>query len=162
VVKRIVATMITALVLAAALTLVPATGGDTWVNHDIAIKKGEKLFDSPISLYQGRHYVEEHNALRYCIRHRETRHAYHRVSDTGKYRGAYQADAPMTVGMGWMIQKELRATGTPKAQAVWIGKRLRSSKMNHWAPLWQDMGFWLVWNKGKGRSHWPTARGGPC
>tara|TARA_R110002074_G_scaffold16489_12_gene55158 strand:- start:89 stop:556 length:468 start_codon:yes stop_codon:yes gene_type:complete len=155
--------MITALALAAALTLVPATGGDTWVNHDIAIKKGEKLFDSPISLYQGRHYVEEHNALRYCIRKRETQHAYHRVSDTGKYRGAYQTDAPMTVGMGWMIQKELRETGTPKAQAVWIGKRLRSSKMNHWAPLWQDMGFWLVWNKGKGKSHWEqTARSDRC
>lgn len=146
--------MITALVLAAALTFMPAVSDDTWLDYDNPIKKGQKLFDSPISLYQGRYYVEEHNALRYCIRHRETRHAYHRVSDTGKYRGAYQADSPMTVGMGWMIQKELRATGTPKAQAVWIGKRLRAHKMNHWSPLWQDMGFWLVWNRGKGRSHW--------
>ena len=155
--------MITALALAACITLTPTVSNDTWSEHDIAIQKGKKLFDSPISLYQGRHYVEEHNALRYCIRHRETRHAYHRVSDTGKYRGAYQTDAPMTVGMGWMIQKELRETGTPKAQAVWIGKRLRSSKMNHWAPLWQDMGFWLVWNKGKGKSHWEqTARSDRC
>ena len=155
--------MITALALAACITLTPTVSNDTWSEHDIAIQKGKKLFDSPISLYQGRYYVEEHNALRYCIRKRETQHAYHRVSDTGKYRGAYQTDAPMTVGMGWMIQKELRETGTPKAQAVWIGKRLRSSKMNHWAPLWQDMGFWLVWNKGKGKSHWEqTARSDRC
>ena len=85
--------MITALALVACLTFTQAASNDTWTDHDIAIKKGEKLFDSPISLYQGRYYVEEHNALRYCIRHRETRHAYHRVSDTGKYRGAYQADS---------------------------------------------------------------------
>ena len=95
--------MITALVLAAAIAFTPAVSDDTWLDYDNPIKKGQKLFDSPISLYQGRYYVEEHNALRYCIRHRETRHAYHRVSDTGKYRGAYQADLKIFLSINPMI-----------------------------------------------------------
>ena len=63
------------------------------------------------------------------------------------------------VGMGWVIQKELRATGTPKAKAVAIGEILRDTQMNRWAPYYQSMGFWLVWDHGKGATHWPTRRG---
>ena len=147
--------------LAAAALIVPTQSGGGDV--DSVIVKGKKHFDSPISLYQGRFYVEADNALRYCIRHRETRHAYGRVNSTGKYRGAYQADSPMKNGMGWMIQKELRATGTPKKQAKRIGKKLRASEINNWSIYYQDMAFWLVWDHGKGKSHWEqTNYGGGC
>ena len=146
--------MIAALALAAVLTFTPAVSDDTWLDYDVAIKKGQKLFDSPISLYQGRKYVEEDNKLRYCVRYRESRHAYGANNGTGKYRGAYQFSRKMGVGIAWMIQKELRATGTPKEQAIWIGRELRANPVNKWMPFWQDMGFWLAWDKGNGSSHW--------
>ena len=153
--------LIAGVALAAAALIVPSQAGGDPV--DSVIVKGKKFFDSPISLYQGRFYVEEQNALRYCIRQRETRHTYHGVSDTGKYRGAYQADKPMAVGMGWMIQKELRATGTPRKQAKRIGKKLRANEINNWSIYYQDMAFWLVWDHGKGKSHWEqTNYGGGC
>ena len=125
------------------------------------IIKGDKYYDSPISLYQGRWYVERDNATRVCIRHRESRHQYRAVSSTGKYRGAYQFSPELTVGAGWMIQKELRATGTPKREAIQIGRQLRRHPMNQWAPFYQEMAYWLVWRKGKGKSHWPTGPGCP-
>lgn len=125
------------------------------------IVKGKKWYDSPVSLYQGRWYSEKHNDARVCIRFRESRHRYEAVSSTGKYRGAYQFSPELTVGAGWMVQKELRATGTPKREAIAIGRMLRAHKMNHWAPYWQEMAFWLVWRKGEGRSHWPTGPGCP-
>lgn len=123
------------------------------------IIKGDKYYDSPISLYQGRWYVERDNATRVCIRNRESRHQYRAVSSTGKYRGAYQFSPELTVGAGWMIQKELRETGTSKREAVAIGRQLRAHPMNQWAPFYQEMAYWLVWRKGKGRSHWPTGPG---
>jgi len=127
------------------------------------IVKGQKLYKSTVSLYQGRYYVERDNSLRYCIRHRESLHSYGANNGSGKYRGAYQADLDMAVGMGWMIQKELRATGTPKKQALWIGQKLRDNTINKWAPYYQDMGFWIVWDGGNGRAHWSqTAYSSNC
>ena len=62
-----------------------------------------------------------------------------------------------------MIQKELRATGTPKRQAIRIGRALRNHPMNQWAPFWQDFAFWIVWNDGDGRHHWKaTVPGTGC
>lgn len=145
--------MITAVVCAGVLMLSPA------VDTPHPIKKGQKVHDSPLSLYQGRHYVKADNTKRLCIRQKESRHAYGAVSAFGTYRGAYQASAEMTVGMGWQIQRELRAMGTPKEEAVAIGEILRATVMNRWAPYYQDLGFWLVWDGGKGASHWPTRRG---
>ena len=59
------------------------------------------------------------------------------------------------VGVGWMIQKELRAAhGVPKKFAVDIGKKLRGTPVNKWSEFYQDMAFWLVFNNGKGKSHW--------
>jgi hypothetical protein len=145
--------VITAICVAAALMLTPAADTPS------PVKKGQKVHDSPISLYQGRYYVKADNKKRLCIRQKESRHAHGAVSASGKYRGAYQASAEMAVGMGWMVQKELRATGTPKAKAVAIGEILRDTQMNRWAPYYQSMGFWLAWNHGKGASHWPTRAG---
>jgi len=140
----------------AALAMVMAAGPDP-------IQKGPKTHDSPISLYQGRHYVNGHNDERTCVRQRESKHDYRAVSRTGKYRGAYQFSPTLAVGAGWMIQKELRATGTPKRQAIQIGRALRSHSMNKWAPFWQDFAFWIVWDGGQGRSHWAaTVPGTDC
>jgi len=140
----------------AALALVMAAGPEP-------IQKGPKTHDSPISLYQGRHYVKRHNDERICVRQRESKHDYRAVSRTGKYRGAYQFSPALAVGAGWMIQKELRATGTPKRQAIRIGRALRSHPMNQWAPFYQDLAFWLVWDGGDGRKHWrATVPGTGC
>lgn len=143
--------------VATAVVVSPAQAND----GGRVIVKGKKWYESPVSLYQGRWYSEKHNAARVCIRGRESNHRYEAVSSTGKYRGAYQFSPELTVGAGWQIQKELRATGTPKREAIAIGRILRAHKMNQWAPYWQEMAFWLVWRKGEGRSHWPTGPGCP-
>ena len=75
-----------AAILITAVLSSPVAASD---QHDVIVK-GSKLYDSPISLYQGRWYTERHNETRVCIRHRESRHEYAAVSSTGKYRGAYQ------------------------------------------------------------------------
>ena len=127
------------------------------------IQKGAKRHDSPISLYQGRLYDQKQNKTRLCIRQRESNHDYRAVSRGGSWRGAYQMSSGLGVGAGWMIQKELIKTGTPKHQAREIGKRLRSHPVNQWRPLWQDMAFWVVWNNGKGAHHWKaTVPGTGC
>lgn len=127
------------------------------------IQVGPKTHNSPVSLYQGRHYVERHNRKRICVRHRESKHDYRAVSKSGRYRGAYQFSPALARGAAWMIQAELRATGTPKGEAVRIGRELRAHPMNQWAPFFQDLAFWLVWDQGEGRSHWrATVPGTSC
>lgn len=127
------------------------------------IQIGPKTHESPISLYQGRHYVEQHNSKRLCIRQRESKHDYRAVSRTGRYRGAYQFSPELAVGAGWMIQRELIRTGTPKKKARTIGKRLRTYPMNQWSPYYQDLAFWLVWDRGDGQAHWRhTVPGTSC
>jgi hypothetical protein len=127
------------------------------------IQVGPKTHNSPVSLYQGRHYVERHNRKRICVRHRESKHDYRAVSKSGRYRGAYQFSPALARGAAWMIQAELRATGTPKREAIRIGRELRAHPMNQWAPFFQDLAFWLVWDQGEGRSHWrATVPGTSC
>ena len=127
------------------------------------IQVGPKTHNSPVSLYQGRHYVERHNRKRICVRHRESKHDYRAVSRSGRYRGAYQFSPELARGAAWMIQAELRATGTPKREAIRIGRELRAHPMNQWAPFFQDLAFWLVWDQGEGRSHWrATVPGTSC
>lgn len=140
----------------AALAMVVAAGPDP-------IQIGPKTHDSPVSLYQGRHYVDRHNPKRLCVRQRESKNDYRAVSATGRYRGAYQFSPALARGAAWMIQRELVNTGTPKREAKHIGKRLRAHPMNQWAPFWQDFAFWIVWDLGEGRSHWrATVPGTSC
>lgn len=142
----------------AALAMVLAAGP-----HADPIDVGPKTHDSPVSLYQGRHYVDRHNHKRICVRARESKHDYRAVSKSGRYRGAYQFSPELARGAAWMIQRELRATGTPKRQAIAIGQALRAHRMNKWAPFYQDLAFWLVWDQGEGRSHWrATVPGTSC
>ena len=154
--KTLMIPLVAGLVWGSAL---PATGADL-VDP---IKKGPKTYESPVPLYQGRAYVKKHNSIRLCIRGRESNHDYRAVSRGGTYRGAYQMSALLGVGAGWMIQRELRATGTPTKEAKRIGQRLRAHPVNQWAPLWQQMAFWLVWDKGQGKHHWRhTVAGTGC
>ena len=142
----------------AALAMVLAAGPQ--VNP---IDPGPKTHESPISLYQGRHYVERHNHKRICVRQRESKHDYRAVSRTGRYRGAYQFSPALARGAAWMIQADLINTGTPKRVARGVGQQLRMNAMNKWAPFWQDYAFWIVWNDGDGRFHWRhTVRGTGC
>jgi hypothetical protein len=36
---------------------------------------------------------------------------------------------------------------------------LANKPINRWSRFEQDKAFWTVWNHGRGRGHWPTARG---
>ena len=118
------------------------------------VSVGEKEFTGA-SLYRGRMFRSKWEGVRKCIRARESNNKYHAVNRTGKYRGAYQMSPELAVGAGWMIQKELRAHhGVPKKFAVAIGETLRNTPINKWSELYQDMAFWLVFDNGKGKSHW--------
>jgi len=148
--------MIAELALAATIAIMSPTAAGTYqlTGYNNPLDTTYTLVDTPISFYQGRKYVEADNQLRYCIRYRESRHSYSAKSDTGKYRGAYQMSKEFKNGMAWMIQKELRQTGTPKIKAQAIGKILRGAPVNRWNPYYQDFAFWMGWDNGKGASHW--------
>lgn len=122
---------------------------------------GEKVNDGT-SLYKGKWFVKKHEKVRRCIRARESDNRYNAVSKTGRYRGAYQFSPELAVGAAWMIQDDLMRT-VGKARARAIGVALRATKMNKWHPYWQDRAFWIIWNKGEGRSHWThTVPGTGC
>ena len=109
------------------------------------------------SLYLGEHYVKAHESIRQCITWHESRDAYDANTGTGKFRGAYQLSRDMGVGAGWMIQRDLRKT-VSATLAKEIGEHLRATVVNKWHPYWQDYAFWLVWDKGNGKSHWDSVR----
>jgi hypothetical protein len=109
------------------------------------------------SHYVGEHYVKAHESIRKCITYHESRDAYNANTGTGKFRGAYQLSRDMGVGAGWMIQRDLRKTMSAKL-AKEIGETLRATVVNKWHPYFQDYAFWLVWDKGNGKSHWNSVR----
>lgn len=109
------------------------------------------------SLYVGEYYVKAHDKNRQCIKFHESRNAYDANTGTGKFRGAYQLSLDMGVGAGWMIQRDLRKTMSA-TMAKTIGEHLRGTLVNNWHPYWQDYAFWLVWDKGNGKSHWNSVR----
>ena len=144
----------------AALALVLAAGP----NAPDPIDPGPKMRSNPTSLYQGRHHAgKAANRIRVCIRSRESNHDYRAVSRSGTYRGAYQFSRALGIGAGWMIQRELVRTGTPKTIAKLIGRQLREHPVNQWKPFWQDFAYWIVWNDGAGKHHWrATVPGTGC
>jgi len=156
-------TLIAGVTLAATLAAPSSSNiDDKWLDYTQPLtERNHVMHDSPVSLYQGRFYVEKDNKLRYCIRYREARHSY--TQDNGPHHGAYQFTKALAVGVSWMIQKELRATGTPKRQALHLGRTLRSNDIAQWSPFWQDFAFWIVWDHGAGKQHWAaTNYAGAC
>jgi hypothetical protein len=95
------------------------------------------------SAYIGKYYSARHEGTRKCIVRKESHGNYRIASRTGKYRGAYQFNAHLA-----------RATAKRMGRPDLAGKNF-----NHWSRFEQDKAFWTVWNHGKGRGNWPTARG---
>jgi hypothetical protein len=95
------------------------------------------------SAYIGRYYSSRHEGTRKCIVRKESRGNYRIVSSGGSYRGAYQFNAHLA-----------RATAKKMGRSDLVNK-----PFNHWSRFDQDKAFWTVWNHGRGRGNWPTARG---
>jgi hypothetical protein len=95
------------------------------------------------SAYIGRYYSPRHERTRKCIVRKESRGNYRIASRTGKYRGAYQFNSQLA-----------RHTARKMGRSDLVNK-----PFNRWSRFEQDKAFWIVWNHGRGRGHWPTARG---
>lgn len=95
------------------------------------------------SAYVGKYYSSRHEGTRKCIVRKESGGNYRIASRTGKYRGAYQFNANL-------------ARHTAKKMGH---SDLANKPFNQWSRFHQDKAFWTVWNNGRGRGHWPTARG---
>ena len=142
---------------ALALSMILTAGPDL---PDV-VDRGPK-YHAGASLHKGVKFEPRHDWIRRCIRARESNNHYNAVSRTGRYRGAYQFSPALAVGVGWMIQRQLRQTH-PRTVAIQIGRELRQTPMNQWGKYWQDRAFWTVWNNGKGRAHWSaTVPGTEC
>jgi hypothetical protein len=95
------------------------------------------------SAYVGKYYSSRHEGTRKCIVRKESGGNYRIASRTGKYRGAYQFNANLA-----------RHTARKMGHS-----ELANKPFNQWSRFHQDKAFWTVWNNGRGRGHWPTARG---
>lgn len=95
------------------------------------------------SAYVGKYYSARHERTRKCIVRKESGGNYRIASRTGKYRGAYQFNSTLA-----------------RSTAKRMGRSdLARKPFNTWSRFEQDKAFWTVWNHGRGRGHWPTARG---
>lgn len=95
------------------------------------------------SAYVGKYFSARHESTRKCIVRKESGGNYRIKSRTGKYRGAYQFNSHLA-----------RATAKKMGRSD-----LANKPINTWSRFDQDKAFWTVWNHGRGRGHWPTARG---
>ena len=114
--------------------------------------KAKDLHGFMKSLYQGKWYMPNKEAVRKCIIDRESNFHYKAVSRGGIYRGAYQMNRALAVGVSWMMQREVRKE--MGADGLKLVRALRSTKTHLWNRYWQDRAFWTVWRKGKGSRHW--------
>ena len=95
------------------------------------------------SAYIGKYYSPRHERTRKCIVRKESRGNYRIASRSGRYKGAYQFNAQLA-------RHTAKKMGRPD---------LANKPINRWSRFEQDKAFWTVWNHGRGRGHWPTARG---
>jgi hypothetical protein len=95
------------------------------------------------SAYIGKYYSPRHESTRKCIVRKESHGNYRIVSSGGTYRGAYQFNPHLA-----------RSTAKKMGRSDLVNK-----PFNHWSRFDQDKAFWTVWNHGRGRGNWPTARG---
>ena len=124
--------------------------------HAFGSKKSRDLIGYEVSLYQGKWYMPKREKLRKCLSKIESHHHY-KAGRGGTYRGAYQFSRPLTRGVTWMMQPEVRKEmGDAGLDLI---QKLRKKPMNKWNRYWQDRAFWTVWKKGEGRSHWRSGKG---
>jgi hypothetical protein len=95
------------------------------------------------SAYIGKYYSSRHESTRKCIVRKESHGNYRIASRNGTYKGAYQFNSHLA-------RQTAKKMGRPD---------LANKPINQWSRFEQDKAFWTVWNHGKGRGHWPTARG---
>lgn len=95
------------------------------------------------SAYIGKYFNPRYERTRKCIVRKESGGNYRIASRTGKYQGAYQFGSPLA-----------RAAAIKMGRKDLVGKPIRT-----WSRFDQDKAFWVIWNNGKGASHWPTRRG---
>ena len=95
------------------------------------------------SAYVGKYFRTRYEGTRKCIVRKESGGNYRIASRTGKYRGAYQFNSNLA-----------RSTARKMGRSDLVNK-----PFNRWSRFEQDKAFWVVWNNGRGRGHWPTARG---
>jgi hypothetical protein len=138
------------LLLAAPAAAAPMTTASATAGVSAAAPTGERNTKVSRSLrgvrpsaYVGKHYRTRYERTRRCIVRKESGGNYRIASRTGKYQGAYQFNAYLA-----------NATARKMGRRDLVGKPMR-----RWSRFEQDKAFWLVWNNGRGRSHWPTARG---
>ena len=97
------------------------------------------------SSYRGKYYSPRWERARRCIVWRESRGQYRVVNRSSGAAGAYQFmrrtsnEMARRMGKPWLI-------GVPASR---------------WSRADQDRAFWMLWNHGKGRSHW-YSRSKPC
>jgi len=118
-----------------AATAVPAGERNTKVSRSMSGIRS--------SAYVGKYYSARHERTRRCIVRKESGGNYRIASRTGKYRGAYQFNSSLA-----------RSTASRMGRSD-----LARKPFNTWSRFEQDKAFWTVWNHGRGRGHWPTARG---
>jgi len=95
------------------------------------------------SAYTGEYYDPAYESTRQCIVGKESTGNYAVVSGNGLYHGAYQFHQ-----------------NTANTAAVKMGRPdLVGVPPEQWNRYEQDMAFWVTWDHGAGRGHWPTAAG---
>lgn len=94
------------------------------------------------SAYIGKYYNPRYEKVRRCIVKRESEGHYRVVNRSSGAAGAYQF---------------MRRTGAYVARKMGRSD-LASRPANTWTRFEQDKAFWVLWNHGKGRSHWAGGR----
>ncbi len=124
------------------------------------LKKDDAQHGIKPTTYKGSAYRASDEDTRLCIIKRESRGTYSGENSTGKYKGAYQVNDELAVGMTYHIRDSLIEDGLPESEAKDVSAALREKPINMWSREWQDMAFWTTFNhEGKtrsGASHWGT------
>lgn len=135
---------------ASAAPAAPAATAATVPSTATAVKAGERnpkvsrsMRGVRDSAYVGKYYSKRYERTRKCIVRKESGGNYRIASRSGRYKGAYQFNANLA-----------RHTARKMGRSD-----LARKPFNQWSRFHQDKAFWIVWNHGKGRGHWPTARG---
>jgi hypothetical protein len=136
------------LLVAAPASAAPASAAPTSTHAAVATGERDTHVSRSMtgvrsSAYVGKYYDARYEATRKCIVRKESGGNYRIASRSGTYKGAYQFNSALA-----------------KSTARKMGRSdLVNKPFNQWSRFEQDKAFWTVWNHGRGRSNWPTARG---
>lgn len=103
------------------------------------------ISEIPASKYRGKYYNPRYEWIRKCVVYRESRNHLRVVNRYSGAGGLYQF-LPSTA--------RVVARRMHRPDLVWVHP-------SRWSRKAQDRAFWVLWNHGKGRSHW-YSRTRPC